>query len=48
MKVAIGQDSHRLDYNNSNKKLILGGIEFNENFSIVANGISVFACITVE
>lgn len=37
MKVAIGQDSHKLDYNNSNKKLILGGIEFNENFSIVAN-----------
>lgn len=37
MKVAIGQDSHRLDYNNSSKKLILGGIEFNEDFSIVGN-----------
>ena len=24
LKVAIGQDSHRIDYNNTNKKLILG------------------------
>ena len=24
MKVAIGQDSHRIDYDNTNKKLILG------------------------
>ena len=37
MKVAIGQDSHKIDYNNSNKKLILGGIEFEENYSITAN-----------
>ena len=37
MKVAIGQDSHRIDYNNSSKKLILGGIEFEENYSIIAN-----------
>lgn len=37
MKVAIGQDSHRIDYNNCNKKLILAGIEFDENYSIVAN-----------
>ena len=37
MKVAIGQDSHRIDYNNSSKKLILGGIEFEEDYSIIAN-----------
>lgn len=37
MKVAIGQDSHRIDCNNSNKKLILAGIEFEEKFSLVAN-----------
>ena len=34
MKVAIGQDSHKIDYNNTGKKLILGGIEFDENLSI--------------
>ena len=28
MKVAIGQDSHRFDFNDKNKKLILGGIVF--------------------
>ena len=37
MRVAIGQDSHRIDYNNSSKKLILGGIEFEEDYSIIAN-----------
>lgn len=37
MKVGIGQDSHRIDYNNKDKKLILGGIEFDEDFSIDAN-----------
>ena len=37
MKVAIGQDSHRIDYTNTDKKLLLGGVEFDENFSIVAN-----------
>ena len=37
MKVAIGQDSHRIDYNQKEKKLILGGIEFKEEFSISAN-----------
>ena len=37
MKVAIGQDSHRVDYKNSNKKLILAGIEFEENYSLLAN-----------
>lgn len=37
MKVAIGQDSHRIDYENTNKKLILGGVEFDENYSLSAN-----------
>lgn len=37
MKVAIGQDSHKIDYKNKEKKLILGGIEFQEEFSISAN-----------
>lgn len=37
MKVAIGQDSHRIDYNNKEKKLILGGIEFQEDYSLSAN-----------
>lgn len=37
MKVAIGQDSHVIDYNNKEKKLILGGIEFQEDYSLSAN-----------
>lgn len=37
MKVAIGQDSHRIDYNNKEKKLLLGGIEFQEDYSLSAN-----------
>ncbi len=37
MKVGIGQDSHRIDYENPQKKLILAGVEFDEKFSIVAN-----------
>jgi len=37
MKVAIGQDSHRIDYDNIDKKLMLGGIEFEEDFSLLAN-----------
>lgn len=36
MRVAIGQDSHRIDYN-SKKKLILGGIQFEDDFSLIAN-----------
>lgn len=36
MKVAIGQDSHKISYN-KNKKLILGGIEFEDNFCLLAN-----------
>lgn len=37
MKVAIGQDSHRIDYNNKEKKLLLGGVEFQEDYSLSAN-----------
>lgn len=37
MKVAIGQDSHRIDYENPVKKLMLAGVEFQEDFSLVAN-----------
>lgn len=37
VKVAIGQDSHKIDYNNKDKKLILGGIDFEEEFSLLAN-----------
>lgn len=48
MKVAIGQDSHRIDYKNKDKKLILAGVEFEEDFSILANsdGDVVFHAIT--
>ena len=37
MRVGIGQDSHRIDYSNQNKKLILAGIEFAEKFSLLSN-----------
>jgi len=37
MKVAIGQDSHRIEHNICDKKLILGGVEFDESFSLIAN-----------
>ena len=37
MKVGIGQDSHKIDYNNKEKKLILAGVEFEEAFSLLAN-----------
>lgn len=37
MKVAIGQDSHQIDYESTDKKLLIGGIEFDEPFSLKAN-----------
>ena len=37
MKVAIGQDSHRFDFTNKNKKLVLGGVLFEEAYGIRAN-----------
>lgn len=37
MKVAIGQDSHRFDIGNKEKKLILGGIVFEEAPPLLGN-----------
>ena len=37
MKVSIGQDSHRFDFNNSTKKLILGGIEIPNEHPLLGN-----------
>ena len=37
MRVAIGEDSHRIDYDNKEKKLILGGVVFDEDYSLSAN-----------
>ena len=38
MKVAIGQDSHKIDLENPDKKLLLGGVEFEENYSLLEIG----------
>ena len=37
MKVAIGQDSHKIDRQNTQKELILGGIKFEEKYSLSGN-----------
>lgn len=37
MKVAIGQDSHRIDYENKEKRLLIGGVEFEEDYSLNGN-----------
>ena len=37
MKVAIGQDSHRFDFNNTTKKLILGGIKIPNHVPLLGN-----------
>ena len=37
MKVAIGQDSHRIEKSNQEQEVILGGVVFKEKFSILAN-----------
>ena len=37
MKVAIGQDSHRIDFENKEKKFVLGGVEFEEEYSLLGN-----------
>ncbi len=37
MKVAIGQDSHRIDYEDKEKPLMIGGIEFEEPYSLLGN-----------
>jgi len=59
MKVGIGQDSHRFDFTDKNKKLILGGVIFdgyaplegNSNADVVlhslTNAISGITCINI-
>ena len=37
MKVAIGQDSHKIEKSEQEEEIILGGVTFKEKFSIVAN-----------
>lgn len=37
MKVAIGQDSHKFDFDNKEKKLVLGGIVFENQPSLSGN-----------
>ena len=37
MKVAIGQDSHRFDFEDKNKKLILGGVIFEDSIPLSGN-----------
>lgn len=59
MKVGIGQDSHRFDFSNKNKKLILGGVVFegypplkgNSDADVVlhslTNAISGITCVNI-
>lgn len=37
MKASIGQDSHRFDFENKEKKLILGGVVFAGEIPMKAN-----------
>lgn len=37
MKVAIGQDSHRFDIDNKEKKLVLGGVVFEDEKPLLGN-----------
>lgn len=37
MKVGIGQDSHRFDLENKDKKLVLGGVVFEEETPLLGN-----------
>lgn len=37
MKVAIGQDSHKFDFDNKAKKLILGGVVFEDGIALKGN-----------
>lgn len=37
MKVAIGQDSHRFDFENKEKELRLGGVVFEKASGFLAN-----------
>lgn len=37
MKVGIGQDSHKFDFNNSTKTLILGGVKIPNEYPLLGN-----------
>lgn len=59
MKVAIGQDSHRFDFDNKEKKLILGGVVFENHTPLegnsdadvvlhsITNAISGITCVNI-
>jgi len=59
MKVGIGQDSHRFDFEDKNKKLILGGVIFEDQPALqgnsdadvilhsITNAISGVTCVNV-
>lgn len=59
MKVGIGQDSHRFDFNDKNKKLVLGGVVFenepplegNSDADVIlhsiTNAISGITCVNI-
>jgi 2-C-methyl-D-erythritol 2,4-cyclodiphosphate synthase len=59
MKVGIGQDSHRFDFNDNNKKLVLGGVVFEGSCPLegnsdadvilhsVTNAISGITCVNI-
>lgn len=59
MKVGIGQDSHKFDFNNRNKKLVLGGVvidgchplEGNSDADVIlhsiTNAISGVTCVNI-
>lgn len=37
MKIGIGQDSHKFDFENEDKKLVLGGVIFDDHPPLAAN-----------
>jgi len=37
MKVSIGQDSHKFDFDNKTKKLVLGGVQFEDEVPLLGN-----------
>lgn len=59
MKVGIGQDSHRLDFDDKEKRLILGGVYFEDHPPLqgnsdsdvilhsIANAISGITCVNI-
>lgn len=59
MKVGIGQDSHRFDFNDKDKKLILGGVMFEDSPPLegnsdadvilhsITNAISGITCVNI-